>query len=215
MSESWSRRVPVNSRLIGYLCFGLILLALGPVARTMVVQQTAPIVRTALPPIAGCVSLQGWTADWSPTFVDPDYSIADSYQCAGYRLHVSVVQYVDQHQGKEAVGEFNSVIPRAWWNLTTRSRQSFDSGLYVDEYRVERSPMRLTIWNWYAVGVQPTRSEFSTKAMEAINALRLRASATSNLTLAVEAAPGLDATADLKNDASAIWTWFKSEMKSV
>ena len=75
-------------------------------------------------------------------FVDADYTVSDSYQCDGYRLHVYIVaQYLEQHQGKEAVGEFNSVIPRAWWNATTRERELPSDPLEVEEYRVERAPL--------------------------------------------------------------------------
>jgi EpsI family protein len=158
--------------------------------------------------------MHGWSADWLPTFVAPDYTISDSYQCDGYRLHVSLVQYVEQHQGKEAVGEFNSVIPRTWRNVTTRGRQFVTEHVEVDEYRVDRTPIRLTIWNWYAVGVQPTSSELETKAMEAFNALRLRSRATTNITVAVEADSTFDATEALRVDTTSIWSWFEREMRS-
>jgi EpsI family protein len=157
--------------------------------------------------------MHGWASDWSPTFVAPDYSIADSYQCDGYRVHVSVVQYLEQHQGKEAVGESNSVIPRAWWNSTTRRRQRVAANLEVNEYRVDRAPMRMTIWNWYAVGAQPTASEFTAKAMEALNALRLRSRSTTSLTVAVEADPHFNAIAVLQTDVPGIWSWFVDEVR--
>ena len=203
-----------DKRLIGFLCLGILVLAIGPVARTFAVQAPSSINRASLPQIADCVPLNGWAADWAPRFVDPDYSVAESYQCGGYRLHINLVQYVEQHQGKEAVGEFNSVIPRTWWNATTRSRQTVLPNLEVDEYRVERAPLRLTIWNWYAVGVQPTPSGFTVKAMEALNALRLHSRATTNLTVAVEADPNFDAAAALRSDSSALWKWFNIEMRA-
>jgi hypothetical protein len=86
--------------------------------------------------------------------------------------------------------------------------------LEVDEYRVERSPQRLTIWNWYVVGAQPASSEFAAKAMEAVNALRLRSMATTNLTVAIEADPAVDARTALAIDAAGIWSWFRVEMES-
>ena len=127
---------------------------------------------------------------------------------------MNIVQYTQQHQGKEAVGEFNSVIPRAWWNATTRMRQQVTANLEVDEYRVERTPTRLTIWNWYFVGMQPTSSELTTKAMEALNALRLRPSTTTNVTIAVEADPEFDAVKVLRVDAMDVLEWFRTEMRS-
>jgi EpsI family protein len=196
------------------VCLGLLLLALGPIARTFGVQSIQSIMRVPLPAFSGCTSLRGWSADWSPIFVSPDYSTSDSYQCDGYRLHVNLVQYVEQHQGKEAVGEFNSIIPRAWWNATTRGRQRVTANLEVDEYRVERTPMRLTIWNWYFVGVQPTSSELATKAMEAFNALRLHPSTTTNITIAVEADPEFDAVKVLRVDVKDVLEWFQTEMRS-
>ena len=204
----------LDRRLLGFLCLGLMILALGPIARVAGGQTQASIMRIALPPIAGCVSLSGWVAGWSPAFVDPDYSAADSYQCDGYRVHLSVVQYVEQHQGKEAVGDFNSVIPRSWWNATTRGRRVVSDELEVDEYSVDRSPLRLTIWNWYAVGVRPTSSEFVVKASEAVDALILRSRATTNFTVAIEAEPDFDAVDVLKTDASGIWAWFKTVMSA-
>jgi EpsI family protein len=203
-----------TSRAIGFLSLGLLLLALGPIARTFAVRPAAPIDRTPLPSFANCTSMNGWSAEWSPTFVAADYSISDSYQCDGYRLHVSLAQYVEQHQGKEAVGEFNSVIPRSWWNATVRERRQAAKHLEVNEYRVDRTPLRLTIWNWYVVGVQPTSSEISTKAMEALNALRLRSGATTNITVAVESEPDFDAAKVLKADATQIWSWFEAQMRS-
>ena len=143
-----------------------------------------------------------------------DYSAADSYQCDGYRVHLSVVQYVEQHQGKEAVGDFNSVIPRNWWNATTRARQLVNEDLAVDEYLVDRSPLRLTIWNWYAVGARPTSSQFVVKALEAVDALMLRSRATTNFTVAIEADADFDAVDVMKNDASEIWAWFTTEMSA-
>lgn len=200
--------------MLSFFCLGLLILAAGPIARTFATQTPALINRVPLPSLGECRSLHGWSAAWTPTFVDPDYAIAESYQCDGYKVHVNVVQYVDQYQGKEAVGEFNSVIPRSWWNATTRSRQVVTSDLEVDEYKVERSFARLTIWNWYAVGLRPTSSIFEVKALEALNALRLRSRATTNLTVAVEADPGFDATPVLKKDAGYFWTWFNSEMRT-
>jgi EpsI family protein len=206
--------VPRSFNQIGVVALGILILALGPIARTFAVQQTASIIRSPLPLIGGCKSLHGWSAEWMPTFVGADYSISDSYQCEGYRLHVHVVQYVEQDQGKEAIGEFNSVIPRSWWNATHRSHQVVMPGLEVDEYRVERSAEWLTIWNWYAVGTEPTESEFATKAKEAVNALRMRTRATSNITVAVEADSGIDATRTLKADAAGIWNWFEADMRA-
>jgi EpsI family protein len=206
--------VPLGSRQIGFVCLGLLLLAVGPIARTFAVQSNASIIRGPLPSFSNCASLRGWSADWLPVFVSPDYSISDSYQCDGYRLHVNIVQYAEQHQGKEAVGEFNSVIPRAWWNATSRGRQRVTANLEVDEYRVQRTPMRLTIWNWYLVGVQPASSELTTKAMEAFNALRLRPSTTTNITIAVEADPEFDAAKVLRVDVMDVLQWFQTEMRS-
>jgi EpsI family protein len=202
-----------NSRLLGFLCTGLVILALGPIVVTHAVRAATPISQTPLPDIAGCRSLHGWVADWTPVFVTPDYSIANSYQCDGYRLHVKLVQYVEQHQGKEAVGEFNRVIPRSWWNYTITTRRSIDDSLDIDEFRVELPSSRLTIWNWYAVGDRSVSTGLGAKALEAVNALRLRASATSNLTVAVEADPEFAPGNALKSDASAIWNWFIDEMR--
>ncbi len=158
--------------------------------------------------------MRGWHGQWSPSFVGADYTAAGSYQCDGYRLYVNVVQYVEQHQGKEAVGEFNHVIPRKWWNDTTRQQRQVTSKLTVNEYRVERTSRQLTIWNWYAVGLQPTPSQLMTKALEAFNALTLHRKATSNITVAVEADPRFDATKVLTRDTDHIWTWFEAGMKS-
>ena len=200
-------------RLLGFFSLSLVLLGLGPTARVLAIQSPASINLLLLPAIANCRSLHGWTSDWSPLFVASDYSVANSYQCEGYRLHVKVVQYVDQHQGKEAVGQFNSVIPRAWWNATTRTRQRVTADLDVDEYRVERVPLRLTIWYWYSVGVKPASSDFAVKAMEAFNALSLRARTTTNLTIALEAEPDFDARKVLKIETTNIWAWFNAEMR--
>lgn len=202
------------NRYVGFFCVGLIVLALGPIARSFVVQPIASINRVPLPALGNCISMHGWSADWFPTFLAPDYSISDSYQCDGYRLHVSLVQYIEQRQGKEAVSEFNSVIPRTWWNATTRGRQVVAPDLEVNEYRVDLTPIRLTIWNWYAVGNQATPSELTTKAIEALDALRQRSRPTTNITIAVEADPSFDATGALKLDAASIWAWFEAETRS-
>ncbi len=198
--------------MFAFLGIGVATLALGPLSRSYFADAATSIAPTGLPSIAGCRSLQGWVSEWSPKFVAPDYVVAESYQCAGYRLHVSVAQYVDQHQGKEAVGEFNSVIPRSWWNYTTRTRREAGEALEVDEYRVELPPTRLTIWNWYAVGVRPTSAGLEVKMLEALNAMRLHATATTNLTVAVEADQGFDPAPALREDATAIWAWFTAAM---
>lgn len=202
-----------TKRRLGRLLLCVVILGSGPVARSLAFQPTTSINATALPYITDCESMHGWSGEWSPTFIEPDFSISDSYQCDGYRLHVSVVQYVEQHQGKEAVGEFNSVIPRTWWNVTTRGRQRVTPALEVDVYRVDLSPVQLTIWNWYAVGLRTTSSEFATKALEALNALTLRSLPTTNITVAVEADPGFDTATVLPNDTKAIWAWFEAEMR--
>lgn len=202
-------------RAIVCLLIALFLLALGPIARSFATQAPGAMLAGAPPPIAGCESLHGWASDWAPNFIGPDYTISESYQCDGYRLHLHIVQYLDQHQGREAVSELNEVIPRAWWNTTTRRRQSIEPDVHVEEYRVERTPLRITIWNWYAVGTQPAASGTAVKAMEALNALMLRSRATTNLTIAVESEPGVDERESLANDASEVWSWFIREMSSL
>lgn len=199
---------------MAFLALSISLLALGPIARSFTVMASSPMRPSDLPPLAACTPLQGWTSDWSPTFVDPDYAISESYQCDGYKVHVSVVQYLKQHQGKEAVGEFNNVIPRAWWNATVRRKQRVEPDLEVNEYLVDRLPLRMTIWNWYSVGIHPTASGFTTKAMEAVNALLLRSTTTTNLTVAVEANPHFDSSAVLRTEVPVIWTWFVDEMSA-
>ena len=203
-----------NRRVAVTACLGLLILAIGPLARTFAVQSPTKVNRVSLPGLPGCESLNGWSAEWTPTFAGPDYVVADSYRCDGYTLHVRLVQYVEQHQGKEAVGELNSVIPRTWWNATTRSLRFVEPDLEVDEYRVEGAPRRLTIWNWYAVGLHPAASGFGVKALEALNALRLRSSATTNFTVAVEADTAFDPTTVLRRDASYLWKWFRTEAGS-
>jgi EpsI family protein len=205
--------VRLDRRLLGFLCVGLVALAMGPIARTSVVRIPALIVRAPLPPMPDCVSLHGWAANWAPTFIASDHSTSDTYQCDGYRIHVMVVQYIEQHQGKEAVAEFNSVIPRSWWNATTRDRRAVGDALEVDEYSVDRAPLRLTIWNWYAVGVHPASSELVVKAFEGANALLLRSSATSNFTVAIEAESGLAAARVLEVDALVVWEWFTNQVE--
>jgi EpsI family protein len=200
-------------RTIVCLLIALLLLALGPIARSFATLAPVSMLAGAPPPIAGCESLHGWAPDWAPNFIGSDYTISESYQCDGYRLHLNIVQYLDQHQGKEAVGELNEVIPRAWWNATTRRRQSIEPDVDVEEYRVEGTPLRITIWNWYAVGTQPAASGTAVKAMEALNALTLRSRATTNLTIAVEPEPGVDPRKALANDASEVWSWFITEMR--
>jgi len=200
-------------RRIGFFCLALAVLAVGPLARSFASHPAARIEFPALPLLAGCETMHGWNAGWSPQFVGPDLAISDTYQCDGYRLHVSVVQYVEQRQGKEAVGEFNAIIPRSWWNITTRAQRNATTDLEVSEYRVDGTP-QLTIWNWYAVGVQPSSSELRTKAIEGLNALRFRARATTNITVAVEADPTFDATGPLRTNVPRIWAWFVSQMGS-
>ncbi len=50
--------------------------------------------------------------------------------------------------------------------------------------------------------------------MEALNALRLRARVTTNITVALEADPAFDASKHLEAETSDIWKWFQGEMRS-
>jgi EpsI family protein len=204
--------VSSNRRLLRFLGIGLVILALGPLATTYLARSVARIDQVTLPQIPNCQALNGWAVDWTPTFVGPDFAVADSFQCNGYRLHVNVVQYVEQRQGKEAINDLNSVVPRSWWNNTTRTRRSVADNFDVDEFRVAMPSSRLTIWNWYAVGVRPVASGTGAKFLEAINALTLRGSVTSNLTVAVEADPNFEATDALTLATSSIWKWFTTAM---
>jgi EpsI family protein len=194
-----------------YGCIALATLLIGPLARMHVSPAAPTIARATLPIIGGCVALHRWAVDWTPSFNDPDYRISQSYQCEGYRLHVSVVQYVEQHQGKEAVGEFNKVIPRSWWNSTVRRRESIDDDVPVNEYRVDRQDSQLTIWNWYAVGDEATASPFVVKALEAWHVLQLHGRATTNITVAIEGDEATDTTRALTADAEQVWSWFVGE----
>jgi EpsI family protein len=182
-------------------------LLIGPLARSHVARAVPTIDAATLPTIAGCSASSQWLPDWSPTFVNPDFTLARSYSCDGYRLHVQLVQYVDQHQGKEAVGEFNSIIPHEWSNSTARQREFVSDDVPVTQYQIDRQNGRLTIWNWYAVGLRATASPFVVKAYEAWNALRLRSVPTTNITIAIDGAPQ-DVHAALRNDSISIWSWF-------
>jgi EpsI family protein len=206
--------VPLNSRAIVFLFLGALILGLGPLAKSMPRPASASLDHAALPSIPNCQSLRGWSTEWSPTFIGADYTLRGSFQCDGYRLHVNVVQYVDQHQGKEAVGEFNRIVPRLWWNATTRRSSSAGSDLQVDEYQVERGASRLTIWTWYAVGTHATKSELGTKTLEAVNAILFRSRPTSNLSVAVEAPREFSVSGVLPSDAGEIWDWFRGEMRT-
>ncbi len=201
------------SRSLVCAVIAMAVLCAGPLANSRAAPARSTLDGAALPAIEGCSSLPGWAADWSPTFVDPDYTIAGSYQCGGYRLHVSVVEYVEQHQGKEAVGEFNSVIPRAWWNATVRQRQFVGTDVPVDEYQIDRVNGRLRIWNWYAVGGRPTASQFEVKVFEALNALRFNAVSTANLTVAIETESNPHSEA-IEADARMVWTWFAERQRT-
>jgi EpsI family protein len=201
-------RRPSRAAVCGSIAAAVLLI--GPLARFNTLRAMPTIEAATLPAIAGCSTPSPWASDWAPTFVDPDYTIAFSYRCDGYLLHVRLVQYVDQHQGKEAVGELNSVIPREWWNSTVRQREFVSDDVPVDEYRVDRQGRRLSIWNWYAVGLHATTSPFAVKAFEAWNALRFRSVPTTNITVAIEGAPQ-DATNALLNDATSVWAWFTQQ----
>jgi EpsI family protein len=201
------------SRALACAGVALAMLMIGPLARTHGPRVGATIDRVALPAIADCEATPGWTTEWKPMFVEPDFSVARSYQCDGYRLHVSVVQYVEQHQGKEASGEFNRVIPRGWWNSTERRRGHLNDDVSVNEYIVDRRDSRMTIWNWYVVGDDATASPYGVKALEAWNALRFRGAPTTNITVAVEAGETTDATPWLATDAAQVWMWFLQQRR--
>jgi EpsI family protein len=192
---------------------GLALLVLAPIGTAHVRAGEQTSIGEPLPALPQCGSPSSWTGPWMPSFVEPDYVVAATYECPGARLHVALVQYLSQQQGREAVSEFNRVIPREWWNRTARARRSLRSGITVDEYRVDLSPVELTVLNWYAVDDVATTSEFETKLLEAFNVLRWRASATSNLTVAVETSDEVGARQLLATQADTIWRWFVSEIR--
>jgi EpsI family protein len=206
--------VPPSRRALGFLLMGIAILTLGPVLHTHVVRADQ-VPRPTMPTVTNCRDLGRWDPEWSPTFVAPDYRVANSFQCDGYNLHINIVQYVGQRQGKEAVGDSNSVIPRNWWNYTTRALRTTDAGFDVDELRVDRPAKRLTIWTWYAVGDRPASSEIGVKTLEAMNAMMLRESTTTNFTVAVEGGADFDATNVLDNDASAVWRNFNETATGV
>jgi EpsI family protein len=203
-----------NRRVAGFLLVGLAILALGPIVQTHVVLGGA-IQPLSIPTVSRCRDLGRWSSDWTPRFVSPDFQAAESFECDGYTLHINLVQYVGQRQGKEAVSDSNSVIPRNWWNNTTRARRTIGAGLEVDELRVLRPPRALTIWTWYAVGTRPASSDISVKALEAMNVMMLRASTTTNFTVAAESDIDFDATAALDRGAAAVWNNFNETAKGV
>ena len=195
-------------RWIVYGAIAFAIMTFGSLVGAHAERAASTIEHASLPTILGCEPMQPWAPTWSPAFVGADFVLAGTYRCEGYLLHVSVVQYVDQRQGKEAVSESNRVIPRDWWNATKQRRQYFSSNIPVDEYRVA-SGIPLTIWNWYSVGLRPATSLFGVKMFEAVNALRFRAEPTTNITVAVEGG-GERSEALLAADAETVWMWFTS-----
>jgi EpsI family protein len=108
---------------------------------------------------------------------------ADAQQLASYRcgeavVHVVIVSYVNQGQGKELIGTDNAVVPREWWELGAQTRQDLalrDGGtLRVNQTRMAHAAGSMIAWHWFAVNGRATPSGPVAKLYEALAALAFR-----------------------------------------
>ena len=168
----------VDMRKVGAAFLAAVLvLAAGLIMQTQRAQAAVPP-DLRLPSIAGCEQPMEWRATWTPSMKGADAQQLGSYRCDETMVHVVIVSYVNQGQGKELIGTESAVVPREWWELGAQTRQNLalrDGGtLQVNQTRIARGADSMIAWHWFAVNGRATPSGPVAKVYEALAALAFR-----------------------------------------
>jgi exosortase A len=133
----------------------------GPVPRSMD-SSPAPL------------ELQGWfdaplSSDWSPTFLNADAQIRQSYARDGDRVDLFLAEYASQARGQEMIAYDNSIIDQARWTIVHERRRTIDfrtKTLPFAELEAASGDDRRYLWLFYWVDGTFTADPIVAKLLE-------------------------------------------------
>ena len=124
--------------------------------------------------LAGCEGPSAWRSDWRPDISGAAHSAEGAYRCGDRWVHVFVAQFADQTKQAEAVSSSQMVMPYDWRGFVRSTTVATQSGDRVTEHLVERRLNEMRIWSWYAIEDSTFVSDWRTKLVEVIDAMRMR-----------------------------------------
>ncbi len=168
----------IEMRKVGAALVAAVLVLAAGLAMQAQRAHAAVVPDLRLPLIAGCEQPTDWRASWRPSVKGADAQQLGSYRCGEVAVHVLIVSYVNQAQGKELVGTDNAVVPREWWELGAQTRETLalrdGATLRVNQTRIASGARSMVAWHWYAVNGRATPSGPVAKLYEALAALAFR-----------------------------------------